>query len=92
MQQTYLDNRLERSGEPEQRYTERLLLLALLREEQPEWWSQADLECELPDVMPEDINAAIEDLASQEVVRVENDRITASLSTRHLEALDVICI
>jgi hypothetical protein len=65
MQQTCLDNRLEWAGEPEQRYTERLLLLALLREEQPEWWSQADLERELPDVMPEDINAAIEDRGSR---------------------------
>jgi hypothetical protein len=91
MPHTRIDNQ-GWEGECEQRRVERLLMLALLREEQSEGWSRAELERELPDMLPADIQGALEALTSQEVVRLEGQRAYLSASARHLDGLGVICI
>ena len=91
MSQICIEN-LGWEGECEQRRVERLLMLALLREEQPRGWSRAELERELPDVLPADIQGALEALTSQEVVRLEARRAHLSRSARYLDGLGVICI
>lgn len=72
--------------------TQSLIVLQVLRDERPEWWSRGDLLSELYDVAPDAIGVALERLAEQGVVNVEGERFSASPCARHLDALGFISI
>jgi hypothetical protein len=76
----------------ERRAVERLLVLALLRSDHAERWSQAELEHELADALARDVEAALSGLAAKELACVEGGQAWASLPTRALDDLDMICI
>jgi hypothetical protein len=76
----------------EQRVVERLLVLALLRSDHVERWSQAELEQELAGALARDVEAALRGLAAKELARVEAGHAWASRPTRALDDLDMICI
>ncbi len=86
------DQRQQETNMQEQRRVERLVVLALLRCEESERWSQAKLELELATIPGKKIKAAIEGLSSLGVVWHEDGVVWASLCTRHLDNLDMICI
>jgi hypothetical protein len=86
------DPRQQETNMREQRRVERLIVLELLRPEQPERWSQTRLELELPDIPREKIKAAVDGLSSYGVAWQEDGLVWASLCTRHLDALDMICV
>jgi hypothetical protein len=76
----------------EQRAVERLLVLALLRGDHVERWSQTELERELGDVLTQNVEAALRGLAAKGLARVEAGQVWASVPTRALDDLDMICI
>jgi hypothetical protein len=76
----------------ERRAVERLLVLALLRSDHVERWSQAELERELAGTLAREVDAALRGLASKGLARVEAGYASASLPTRALDDLDMICI
>jgi hypothetical protein len=86
------DQRQQETNMQEQRRVERLVVLELLRPEQPERWEQAKLELELATIPREKIEAAIEGLGSHGVAWHEDGVVRASLCTRHLDTLDMLCI
>jgi hypothetical protein len=76
----------------EQDGTQCLVVLQVLRDERPEWWSRGDLLSELYDVDPDAIVVALERLREQGVVQVKGERFSASSCARHLDALGFVCI
>lgn len=76
----------------ERRAVERLLVLALLRSDHIEQWSQAELEHELADTLAQEVQAALRGLASKQLACFEAGHAWASLPTRALDDLDMICI
>ncbi len=91
-QQRATDERQERERTAEDR-AKRAVVLQVLRDDHPEQWTRAELEREVPDVLPEEIESAVEDLAAEGVVTIGDDEaIRASLCARHLDALGFICI
>lgn len=76
----------------EQDGTQCLVVLQVLRDERPEWWSRGDLLSELYDVDPDAIGVALERLREQGVVQVKGERFSASPCARHLDALGFVCI
>jgi hypothetical protein len=85
-QQEEVGVRHERQG------VESLVVLALLRDDRAERWSRAELERELSDIPPADVEAALSGLVSRGVVCVDGDRAWASRCVRHLDALGMICV
>ena len=80
------------AGEHERRVAERLLVLTLLRRDHVGQWSQAELEHELAGALEREVEAALRGLASKQLARVEDGHAWASLPTRALDDLDMICI
>jgi hypothetical protein len=80
------------AGARERRAIERLLVLALLRGDHVERWSQAELERELAGTLAREVQAALRGLASKGLACVEAGHAWASLPTRALDDLDMICI
>lgn len=80
------------AGARERRTIERLLVLALLRSDHAERWSQAELERELAGALAEGVEAALRGLAAKELACVEAGHAWASWPTRALDDLDMICI
>ncbi len=63
----------------------------MLRDDHPEQWTRAELERELVDVLPEEIESAVEDLAAEGVLTIADDEaIRASLCAQTLDALELI--
>jgi hypothetical protein len=60
-QQQATDEQQEREWTSEDR-AKRAIVLQVLRDDHPERWTRAELEHELPDVLPEAVEVAIEDL------------------------------
>jgi hypothetical protein len=81
-----------RVGAREQRAAERLLVLALLRTDHVERWSQAELETELTGIASQAVETALRGLAAKGLAYAEGGHAWASLSTRALDDLDMICI
>lgn len=71
---------------------ERAVVLQVLREDHDDRWSRAELQRAASDLSPEDIESAIEYLASQGVVELDGDQVWASLCARHLDELGLITI
>jgi hypothetical protein len=71
---------------------ERAVVLQVLREDHDDRWSRAELQRAASDLPPEDIESAIEYLASQGVVELDGDQVWASLGARHLDELGLITI
>ncbi len=86
------DAQQEREWTAEDR-AKRAIVLQLLRDDHPERWTRAELERELPDVLPEEIESAVKELAAEGVVTIGDDKaIRASLCARTLDALELISI
>jgi hypothetical protein len=81
-----------RVGGHERRAVERLLVLALLRRDHVERWSQAELERELAGTLAREVEAALRGLAEKGLACVEAGQAWASLPARALDDLDMICI
>jgi hypothetical protein len=76
----------------ERRAVERLLVLALLRSDHVERWSQVELEHELAGTLAPEVEAALRGLAAKELACIEAEHVWASRPTRALDDLDMICI
>ena len=76
----------------ERRAAERLLVLALLRSDHVERWSRAELEHELGGALAQAVEAALRGLAAKQLACVEAGQAWASVPTRALDDLDMICI
>jgi hypothetical protein len=71
----------------------RAVVLQVLRDDHPERWTRAELERQLSDFLPEEVEAAIEDLAAEGVLAVSDDEaVRASLCARTLDSLMLISI
>jgi hypothetical protein len=72
---------------------QRAIVLQVLRDDHPEPWTRAELERQLSDFLPEEVEAAIEDLAAEGVLTISDDEaIRASRCARHLDALELVSI
>jgi hypothetical protein len=95
MQGEFRDEGRTRGGSAaagERRAVERLLVLALLRGGHIERWSQTELEHELGGALAQEVEAALRGLAAKELACVEAGEAWASVPTRALDDLDMICI
>jgi DNA-binding TFAR19-related protein (PDSD5 family) len=72
----------------------RAIILQVLRDDHPERWTRAELERQLPDFLPEEVEAAVEDLAAEGVLSINDDdeTVSASLCARKLDALELVSI
>jgi hypothetical protein len=71
----------------------RAIVLQVLRDDHLERWTRAELERELPDVLPEEIASAVEDLKAEGVLSFNRkEEVWASLCARTLDALGLIAI
>jgi hypothetical protein len=66
---------------------QRVVVLRVLRDDHPQWWTRAELE---RDLGPTALTGAVAKLAADDVVQVDGERVRASRSARHLDALDLI--
>jgi hypothetical protein len=73
---------------------QRAVVLQVLRDDHPERWTQVGLERQLSDFLPEEVEAAVEDLAAEGVLSINDDdeTIRASRCARHLDALELVSI
>jgi hypothetical protein len=73
---------------------QRAVVLQVLRDDHPERWARAELERQLPDFLPEEVQAAVEDLAAEGVLSINDDdeTVSASLCARKLDALGLVSI
>lgn len=86
------DEQQEREWTSEDR-AKRAIVLQVLRDDHPgERWTRAELERELPDVLPEAVEVAIEDLKAEGVLSFDGEQVWASLCARTLDALELIAI
>jgi hypothetical protein len=85
------DEQQEREWTSEDR-AKRAIVLQMLRNDHPERWTRAELERELPDVPPEAVEVAIEDLKAEGVLSFDGEQVWASLCARTLDALELIAI
>ena len=75
------------------RMAQRAIVLQVLRDDHPERWTRAELERQLSDFLPEEVEAAIKDLAAEGVLAVGDDEtVSASLCARALDALELVSI
>jgi hypothetical protein len=76
------------------RMAQRAIILQVLRDDHPERWTRAELERQLPDFPPEEVEAAVEDLAAEGVLWINDDdgTVSASLCARTLDALGLVSI
>ena len=70
---------------------ERAVVLQLLRDDHSQDWSRAELASELGTEAPA-IEAVLSRLHAEGVVRLNDDRISASPATRRLDDLELIAI
>ena len=68
----------------------RALVLQVLRDDHPEWWTRAELLARVPDIPSAIIATALERLTESGVVAVDGERVQASPCARHLDTLDLI--
>jgi hypothetical protein len=88
-----IDEQQQPAMDPEERKIKRAIVLQVLRDDHPERWTLAELECELSDLLPEGVETAIEDLAAEGVLTVGDDEaIRVSLCARTLDALGLVSI
>jgi hypothetical protein len=72
---------------------QRAIVLQVLRDDHPERWTRTELERQLPDFLPEEVEAAVEDLAAEGVLSINDDEtIRASLCARTLDTLGLVSI
>ncbi len=72
---------------------QRAIILQVLRDDHPERWTRAELERQLSDFLPEEVEAGVEDLAAEGVLAVDDDEtVRASLCARTLDALGLVSI
>jgi hypothetical protein len=72
--------------------TERVVLLQLLRDDRPEWWSRGDVLSELYDVDPDAVGKAVISLAAVAVLVLDGEHVRASASARRIDVLGMIAI
>jgi predicted ArsR family transcriptional regulator len=70
---------------------ERAVVLQLLRDDHRQHWSRAELADELGAEAPA-IEAALTRLHAEGVVRLDDDRISASPATRRLDGLELLAV
>jgi hypothetical protein len=81
------------TSDPEEWMIKRAIVLQVLRNDHPEQWTRAELERQLSDFPREGVEVAIEDLAAEGVVTINDDEtIQASLCARTLDALELVSI
>jgi hypothetical protein len=90
--ESYYEEEHASAGAGERRALERLLVFALLRSDHVERWSQVELEHELAGTLARDVEAALSGLAAKRLACVEGGQVWASLPTRALDDLDMICV
>ena len=66
---------------------QRAVVLQVLREDHPQWWTRAELE---RDLEPMALTGALAKLAADDVIQVDDERVRASRCARHLDALGLI--
>jgi len=71
---------------------QRAIVLQLLRDDHPEGWTLAELERQLSDFLPAEVEAAVEDLVAEGVAIVDGEKFSASRCARHLDALELVSI
>jgi hypothetical protein len=72
---------------------QRAIVLQVLRDDHPEPWTCTELERQLSDFLPEEVEAAVEDLAAEGVLTVgDGEAVRASLCARTLDALGLVSI
>lgn len=70
----------------------RAIVLQLLREDQDERWSRAELETEIKNTTPLDLNDALHRLRQEGVLYFHGELVLASRASRHLDELGMIAI
>ncbi len=76
-------------GEPA---TESIVILQLLRNDRPEWWSRADVLRELHDIDEDAIRGSLAHLERLGLLDVDGERVRAADGLRHIDSLGLICI
>jgi peptide subunit release factor 1 (eRF1) len=72
---------------------ERMIVMQVLRDDHSEWWTRAELKRAASDIIPDVVEEALQDLASQGVVLLDDDEaVAASLGTRRLDVLGLVGI
>lgn len=66
---------------------QRAVVLQVLRDDHPQWWTRAELE---RDLGPMALTGAVAKLAADDVIQVDGERVRASRCVRHLDALGLI--
>lgn len=69
-----------------------VIVLQVLRDDHPEWWTRAELEQESPDLDPRAIREGLARLVAEGVVILDGETITASRCARPIDALELIAI
>jgi hypothetical protein len=66
---------------------QRAVVLQVLRDDHPQWWTRTELE---RDLGPTALTGAMAKLAADDVIQVDGERVRASRCVRHLDALGLI--
>jgi hypothetical protein len=72
--------------------SERAIVLQVLRDDNAERWTRAELEREIYDIDSETLTAAMERLRQEGVVHLSGDLVWASRCARRLDALGMVSI
>jgi len=68
---------------------QRAVVLQVLRDDHPAWWTRGELERDLGPMAP---TVAVARLAADDVIQTDGECVRASRSVRHLDALGLIAV
>jgi len=71
---------------------QRAIVLQLLRQDRDERWSRAELETELQETPPIEVNDALAHLREEGVLHLSGELVRASRASRHIDNLGMIAI
>jgi hypothetical protein len=71
---------------------QRAIMLQLLLTDRNPTWSRAELELEISDIPPHDIQDALRTLTQEGLVRLDGELLSAARAVRHLDRLGMVSI
>jgi hypothetical protein len=82
----------EQQGWTDGEKAERAIVLQVLRNDHPKWWTRAELETEIYDLHPLTVNEALTRLEAEGAVILDGENVEASRCARCLDALGMVSI
>ncbi len=82
----------KRSPSPAARKAQRAILFQLLRDDHHARWTRHELDHELSDITPSDIDDALRRLQHEGIAQTTDEVISATRCARYLDTLEVITI